>query len=114
MQCWKNPNSARGFGFLGQSIPEIAMGVLPDYQGQGIGTQLLEELIQIGNERNMSAICLSVREDNSAAVRLYERLGFCRINGSEKINRVGTTSYKMIRTLLDPNENAHKESLSPP
>jgi ribosomal protein S18 acetylase RimI-like enzyme len=99
MQTWKNPNGVCGFGFMDHNIPEIAMGVLPDYQGQGIGTLLLKDLIQIGLERNFSAICLSVREDNLAAVRLYERMGFRRVNGSEEINRLGTFSYKMVRTL---------------
>jgi hypothetical protein len=41
---------------------------------------------------------LSVRETNPA-VRLYERLGFKLVPGSEKTNRVGTRSFNLLLEL---------------
>ena len=41
------------------------------------------------------AVSLSVRGDNTA-VRLYERVGFIKIPGSEILNRTGEISFNMI------------------
>ena len=53
-----------------------SLAVLPDYQRQGIATALLHE-----GERllSMPRIRLSVRENNLAAIRLYERCGYRQI-----------------------------------
>jgi ribosomal protein S18 acetylase RimI-like enzyme len=115
IQTWNNfsnNNSAsalenRGYGWVRDDIPELAMGVLPAYQGRGIGTQLLTTLIQHVNNLNqhrddqpqstIPGISLSVREDNVPAIRLYQRNGFQQVPGTNVPNRVGTMSYTMIR-----------------
>lgn len=76
-------------------FPELAIAVLPDYIGQGVGTALMEALIA-GATCHYPAIVLSVREDNPA-LRLYQRLGF--VVTQEIVNRVGTKSYEMILRL---------------
>jgi ribosomal protein S18 acetylase RimI-like enzyme len=48
----------------------------------GIGSSLLAELAVHAGERNIPRIDLHVREDNSAARRLYRKLGFERLRGS--------------------------------
>jgi hypothetical protein len=45
-----------------------------------------------------AGMSLSVRADNPA-VRLYERVGFRKVVGTESVNRVGTTSYTMRLSL---------------
>lgn len=45
---------------------------------QGIGTLLLETLIEEGRRRSLPALSLSVERDNGAA-RLYQRLGFVSV-----------------------------------
>lgn len=76
-------------------FPELAIAVLPEYIGRGVGTALMEALIA-GATENYPAIVLSVRADNSA-LRLYQRLGF--VVTQEIVNRVGTRSYEMILKL---------------
>jgi ribosomal protein S18 acetylase RimI-like enzyme len=71
--------------------PELAVALLPDYTGQGIGTALLDELLTAAR-RQFTTIALSVRAGNPA-FRLYQRLGF-RVIG-ELTNRVGGISYDM-------------------
>lgn len=78
--------------FIDGETPELAVAVLPDRQRQGIGTRLLEELIQLSRGR-YRGIVLSVRA-GSEAERLYERVGFRRVG--EIRNRIGTRSVMMV------------------
>jgi ribosomal protein S18 acetylase RimI-like enzyme len=72
-------NTNRGYGYVGDDIPELAIAVLPKYRGQGIGTQLLTCLIE--SVRENPSISLSVSENNPA-LRLYERFGFAVVSKS--------------------------------
>ncbi len=83
-----------GFGYLDATIPELAIAVLPPYQGQGVGTQLLNTLLA-GSSKTFPAISLNVRSDNPA-VLLYERLGFVKVDGTEVKNRTGGISFNMV------------------
>ncbi len=87
----------KGFGYVSDKIPELAMAVLPDYRGQGIGTQLLMQVLEVA-KGHFPAVSLNVREDNRV-VRLYERAGFIKVPGSEIINRTGGVSFNMVRKL---------------
>jgi len=49
----------------------LRLGVHPDYQRVGFGTQLLQRLLQ-ENEKAM----LTVKKDNPRAIRLYRKHGF--------------------------------------
>lgn len=50
--------------------------MLPDYRGQGLGTQIIHGLLQLGRTDGAAIACVTVNEDNDGARRLYERLGF--------------------------------------
>jgi ribosomal protein S18 acetylase RimI-like enzyme len=50
--------------------------VLPDAQGFGVGTALLEELERRARARGCSKITLEVHDSNEGAKRLYARFGF--------------------------------------
>jgi len=52
----------------------------PDYRGQGIGSQLLEHLIQYARQAQHCAVTLEVLASNPAR-RLYARYGFEAIDG---------------------------------
>lgn len=81
--------------YLDPSTPELAIAVLRDLVGQGIGSTMLGRLIDESRER-FPGIVLSAREGNPA-LRLYERHGF-EITGT-MVNRVGTRSVKMLLDL---------------
>ena len=85
----------RGYGWVADEIPELAIAVLPDSRNRGVGTALLRRVADLAQE-DFSAICLSVRA-GSPAVRLYARLGFEAIAGSEVVNRTGGGSFTMVR-----------------
>lgn len=71
-----------GYGFVDDSVPELAVSVRPAWRGRGIGTALLSELIECCTAAGFPAISLSVQRANPA-VRLYERLGFREVVGDD-------------------------------
>ncbi len=83
----------RGYGYVDDETPELAIAVSPERRGQGIGTALLKQLLKVARPQ-FSGICLSTRADNPA-LRLYERFGFVRVVGTEVTNRAGSVSLTM-------------------
>jgi ribosomal protein S18 acetylase RimI-like enzyme len=84
----------KGFGYVKDEIPELAIAVLPDYRGQGIGAKLLTQILGAAKMK-YPAVSLSVRANNPV-VRLYERTGFIQIPESEVVNRAGEVSFNMV------------------
>jgi len=80
---------------VNDATPELAIAVLPEYLGRGVGTQLLTHVLEAAKKR-YAAVALSVRATNPAK-RLYERMGFMVIE--KTTNRVGTESFTMLRQL---------------
>ena len=72
------PAGDRGYGFVAEDVPELSIGVAPTSRGRGIGTRLLEALVEAARADGHPAISLSVEPDNPAR-RLYERTGFVRV-----------------------------------
>lgn len=85
---------ARGYGYVNDETPELAVGILEGHRGQGVGTLLMNALLA-QTRKKYPGISLSVRAENPA-VRLYERFGFKLIPGSQLTNRVGTVSQTML------------------
>ena len=52
------------------------LAVLADHQGRGLGTALLQHVLEAGASRGADRATLEVRRSNAPARRLYERLGF--------------------------------------
>ena len=55
---------------------DFSVAVLKKYWNQGIGSQLLQEIISIAKEHNFTTIDLQVRSDNLPAIHVYEKYGF--------------------------------------
>ena len=53
--------------------------VIPSLHGQGIGHQLLEQMVALARRRGVDTVLLEVRPSNKAAVRMYEKAGFCEV-----------------------------------
>ncbi|MGI8935633.1 GNAT family N-acetyltransferase [Leptolyngbya sp. BC1307] len=92
LRLWSGED--KGYGYLADEIPELAIAVIPEIRGQGVGTALLKQLLALA-QTHYPAVSLSIRMSNPA-LRLYQRLGFVAVAGSEVINRVGDTSLTMI------------------
>ncbi len=56
---------------------DVAMGVSPSWQGQGIGSRLLAAVLEVAdNWMNLRRVELTVYVDNQAAIALYQKFGF--------------------------------------
>jgi ribosomal protein S18 acetylase RimI-like enzyme len=55
--------------------------VAPGVRGQGVGTRLLQRLLDTAVADRVPALSLSVESDNPA-IRLYERVGFARVGAA--------------------------------
>lgn len=53
-----------------------ALGVMPDYHGQGLAKNLVVEAERLARESGEKALRLDVLDGNLPALRLYEGLGF--------------------------------------
>src|SRR5947209_5833301 len=81
------------FPYGDEETPKVSIGVNPNARGQGIGEKLMRALIGEAARRGLG-LCLSVRSENPVR-RLYERLGFRDIPGSDATNRAGGMSIGM-------------------
>ena len=54
----------------------LAITVLRDYWGQGIGTALMEQMLAFSRETGAELVSLEVRSDNERAKALYRKFGF--------------------------------------
>ncbi len=58
-------------------VAELGMGVLQEYQGQGVGSALLRAALEMAdNWLNIRRMELTVYSSNDVAIALYERFGF--------------------------------------
>ncbi len=62
----------------------VTLNVAPSYRRKGIGSQMLREVEKILKEKGVSESHLEVREDNAAAIKLYQNSGYKKIAKLEK------------------------------
>jgi ribosomal protein S18 acetylase RimI-like enzyme len=65
----------------------VELQILPEHQRQGIGTWVIERVIDDAKRRGL-CVTLSVVPANSHARRLYERIGFCATGVDEPFIRM--------------------------
>jgi ribosomal protein S18 acetylase RimI-like enzyme len=89
----------RGYGFVDIRTPELTVAVRPEFRGRGIGTYLLQRLLECADDL-YDAVSLSVAADNPA-FRLYQRLGFKTVS-------VGGVSMTMRRMRSAATRRVHE------
>jgi ribosomal protein S18 acetylase RimI-like enzyme len=92
LRLWQGDD--RGFGYVSSNIPELGLAVLPEYRNGGIGTRLLQGVLQIASN-HFPSVSLSVRSDNPV-LSLYQRVGFIPVEGTSVDNRTGGQSFTML------------------
>jgi ribosomal protein S18 acetylase RimI-like enzyme len=84
--------------YVDESTPVLMIGVRPEFRGEGIGSAMLEQLLQ---EAGVLYEQLSVSvAHGSVAVKFFERFGFIRVGGPEKTSPVdGSDLVTMVKKL---------------
>jgi ribosomal protein S18 acetylase RimI-like enzyme len=73
------PATAPGHGYVDAATPELAIAVVADRRGQGIGASLMQTLLERARAAGFAALSLSVGPANGRAIALYQRHGFRRV-----------------------------------
>ena len=69
-----------GYGFVDEQTPELAVAVVPNARGKGVGSALLGSLLDRARTDGYDALSLSVDRHNKGAIALYEQFGFGRVD----------------------------------
>jgi phosphinothricin acetyltransferase len=68
-----------------RGVAEVSIYVDTNFLGQGIGLQLMDELIRSSEENGIWTLSSSIFPENLATLRLHEKFGFKVIGKREKI-----------------------------
>ena len=71
------------YGHIDDDTPSFAISLYKDYRGQGIGTRLLTDMLELLKSGGYRQTSLSVQKENDA-VRLYEFVGFRIVDENEQ------------------------------
>ena len=63
------------YGHVDDQTPSLAISLYPEYRGQGIGTQLLNQMLDMLRRKGYPQVSLSVQKENYA-LRMYQKAGF--------------------------------------
>ena len=61
----------------------ITINVSPKYRRKGIGTKMIKEIEIVLKQKGIRECQLEVREDNTAAIKLYQSLGYQKMGRLE-------------------------------
>ncbi len=71
-----------GYAVLMQAVDEaqlLDIGIAAEYQGRGLGAELLERMTELARTLKMARMLLEVRPSNTRALALYRGHGFRQI-----------------------------------
>ena len=71
------------YGHIADDTPSMAISLYKDYRNQGIGTELLRQMLQRLRQDGYQQVSLSVQKANYAA-RMYQKAGFEVIKETEE------------------------------
>ncbi len=71
------------YGHVDDETPSLALSVLKEYCGIGIGTALLKEMLSLLKSLGYFRVSLSVQKENRA-VTLYQKAGFHTVKETEE------------------------------
>lgn len=74
------------YGHIDEETPSLAISLYKEYRGQGIGTNMMKEMLSLLKTHGYKRVSLSVQKANYA-VELYRKIGFeiIKENGDEWI-----------------------------
>lgn len=92
--AWKD-GELIGTGFLGgmnkrmNHRATLALSILKSEWYKGVGSKMMEKLIQFAKDIGIEIVSLEVRSDNKRAIHLYEKYGFKQIGTFPAFFKIG-------------------------
>lgn len=80
------------YGHIGDDIPSLAISLCKEYRGNGIGTNLMYQMLKLLEEKGYSKTSLAVQKENYA-VQMYQKVGYKIIDENEE-------EYIMVYNIL--------------
>ena len=88
----------------------ISISVLPDYQGKGIGTELVQRSINSAREHGCTSIMLHVRQSNKGAIHVYEKAQFKKVDTEKNYYHSPAEDADIMELALASTKKAAKEN----
>ncbi len=74
----------------------LGMGIVKEFRGQGIGSQLLLQSLKHAKEIGLEKVELSVYISNTAAIKLYKKFGFNEIGVIKNYRKLNDKYFDCI------------------
>ena len=71
------------YGHIDDKTPSLAISLYKVYRGQGIGTDMMKEMLSLLKAHGYKRVSLSVQKTNYA-VEMYRKIGFDIVRGNEE------------------------------
>ena len=71
------------YGHIDDKTPSLAISLYPEYRGQGIGTDMMKEMLSLLKAHGYECVSLSVQKTNYAA-EMYRKIGFEVVKETEE------------------------------
>ena len=71
------------YGHIADDTPSLAMSLYKEYRNQGIGTELLRQMLQLLRREGYEKVSLSVQKENYAA-KMYLKAGFVVVKETQE------------------------------
>ena len=79
----------------------VGMFVLPEARGRGVGTALVNAVVDWARQRRATALCLWVTATNDPAIALYEKCRFRRTGESKPlVHSPAVALFQMVHDLV--------------
>jgi ribosomal protein S18 acetylase RimI-like enzyme len=82
---------------LDSEQPMFGLGIADRFQGQGLGSEMMDRVMAAARERGLGLVRLTVVQDNDVAWEMYERRGFVRCG--EFTGEDGLDYFRMVANL---------------
>lgn len=79
--CWVR--IMNDYGHIADDTPSLAISVLKEHRGKGIGTKLMESILKLLKEKGYKRVSLAVQKNNYA-LKMYKKVGFDIIDENEQ------------------------------
>lgn len=76
-----------------------SIAIDPEHRGLGIADMLMNNAISFADKKNLRAVFLEVRTENTAAIKLYEKKGFVLRSVKHNYYHDGASAYNMVLRL---------------